>query len=100
VRNDGFRRPNEYFPTYRGCPGSQAEWENALRHSKQHLLATTRSPSTPLDPDHILQHLTRAAAQDKAYAWWSAHLYATLHPDLADMPARLTEHMNRDKENT
>lgn len=103
VMDDGSLRQVRPIPYKRhaGSVLSRSEWESAVEQSKTELMNDRRQGSgESLQPTHVLQHLCRMASVDKAYAWWSAHLYAALHPDLADMPARLTEHMNQQKENT
>lgn len=104
VQDDGSLRQIRPYPSrkHAGSILERSEWEAAIDKSKAELLSkpSQATGSVDLQPTHVLQHLARMAQVDKAYAWWSAHLYAEIHPELAGMPDKLAEHMNQAKEAT
>lgn len=45
----------------------------------------------------LIDHLVWMASLDKAYAWWAAKNYASMHKDFEDVPQLLTAAMQSRK---
>lgn len=99
--------------TYAGSCLTQKEWDDALVSSvaehrayiEQQLLTGPVPPEAAPDLEaRVMNHLTKIASIDKAYAWWSSHLYqrlgaSELNEDafFKDAPDALTRTMNSQK---
>lgn len=76
---------------------SEDEWVEAIEATVRHYTSLKPVQGASFRADQILEHLVEIAKTDRQYAWWSAHAYAAMTPEAADMPQRLADAMNQRK---
>ena len=86
---------------YAGTPLTYQEWHQAVEDSARRALdeaaASDHQSGPEVDIDEIVRHLASLVESgQRGYAWWAAHHYAQiLGRRGADIPRRLSEHMNQ-----